>query len=41
MECYEHIAEPLEQQRLMQIVTDMMALRPRLNLGATYFRDSY
>lgn len=41
LECYEHIVDPLEQQRLMQVVTDIMARRPRLNLQANYFRDSY
>lgn len=41
MEAYEHITDPLEQQRLMQIVTDIMARRPRLNLQASYFVDSY
>jgi hypothetical protein len=41
METYEHISDPLEQQRLMQVVVDLMALRPRLNLSATYFMDSY
>lgn len=41
MEAYEHITDPLEQQRLMQIVTDLMARRPRLNLQASYFQDSY
>ena len=41
LECYEHIVDPLEQQRLMQIITDLMARRPRLNLQANYFRDSY
>ena len=41
MECYEHIVDPLEQQRLMQIITDISARRPRLNLTASYFRDSY
>ena len=25
----------------MQIVTDIMARRPRLNLNANYFKDSY
>ena len=37
MECYEHISDPLEQQRLMQTITDLMARRPRLNLKANYF----
>lgn len=41
MESYEHISDPLEQQRLIQIVVDMMSQRPRLNLDATYFKDSY
>lgn len=41
MEAYEHITDPLEQQRLMQIITDIMARRPRLNLQASYFVDSY
>jgi hypothetical protein len=41
MECYEHITDPLEQQKLMQIITDIMSRRPRLNLTANYFKDSY
>jgi len=41
LECYEHIVDPLEQQRLMQVVTDIMSRRPRLNLQANYFKDSY
>ncbi len=41
MECYEHLACPLEQQRLMQTITDIMALKPRLNLQANYFADAY
>ena len=41
MEAYEHITDPLEQQKTMQIVTDIMARRPRLNMQAHYFRDSY
>lgn len=41
LECYEHICDPLEQQRLMQAVTDLMARRPRLNLQANYFADAY
>lgn len=41
LECYEHVVDPLEQQRLMQVVTDIMSRRPRLNLQANYFRDSY
>jgi hypothetical protein len=41
LECYEHISDPVEQQRLCQIVTDLMARRPRLNLDDLYFQDSY
>jgi hypothetical protein len=41
MECYEHITDPVEQQKLMQIITNTMARRPRLNLNANYFRDAY
>ena len=41
METYEHISDPLEQQRLIQVVVDLMAQRPRLNLSASYFTDSY
>ncbi len=41
MEAYEHIVDPLEQQRLIQVVVDLMAQRPRLNLTASYFVDSY
>ncbi len=31
----------LEQQRLIQLIVDLMALRPRLNLNGTHFKDSY
>jgi hypothetical protein len=41
LECYEHVVDPLEQQKLMQIITDIGARRPRLNLTASYFKDSY
>ena len=41
LESYEHITDVLEQQRIIQIIVDTMALRPRLNLNATYFKDSY
>lgn len=41
MECYEHTADVLEQQRLIQVVVDEMAKRPRLNLAASHFKDSY
>lgn len=41
LECYEHISNPLEQQKVMQIITDQMARRPRLDLEGSYFGDSY
>lgn len=41
LQCYEHVCDPVEQQRLMQIITDTMARRPRLALEALYFKDSY
>jgi hypothetical protein len=41
LECYEHITSPLEQQKIMQTITDIMARRPRLNLQANYFVDAY
>lgn len=41
MECYEHITCPMEQQKLMQIITDIMSKRPRINLQASYFVDAY
>lgn len=41
LECYEHVCDPLEQQKLMQIITDIMARRPRLDLNASYFTDAY
>lgn len=41
MECYEHVCDPLEQQKLMQVITDYMSRRPRLNLNANYFIDAY
>ena len=41
MECYEHTCDTLEQQRLIQIVIDLMAKRPRMNLAANHFKDSY
>lgn len=41
MEAYEHITDPVEQQRFIQMVTDLMAERPRLNLDSCSFEDSY
>ena len=41
MECYDHTCDSLEQQRLIQIVVDLLAKRPRMNLAANHFKDSY
>ena len=41
LQVYEHTSDPLESVRILQIIADTMALRPRINLDATYFRDSY
>ena len=41
MECYQHVCDGLEQQRLIQIIIDLMAKRPRINFNANHFRDSY
>ena len=41
LECYEHTCDTLEQQRTIQILIDLMAKRPRINLAANHFRDSY
>lgn len=41
MEAYEHIVDPLEQQRFIQLIVDIMAERPRLNLDSCSFEDSY
>ena len=37
MEVYEHTYDPLESVRVLQIISDTMAIRPRMNLDATYF----
>jgi len=41
LEVYEHSCDPLESVRVLQIIVDTMAIRPRVNLEATYFRDCY
>jgi hypothetical protein len=41
LEAYEHTCDPLESVRVLQVIADTMAVRPRVNLEATYFRDSY
>ena len=41
LEVYENTCDPLEAVRLIQQISDVMAIRPRLNVEATYFNDSY
>jgi hypothetical protein len=42
LEAFEHICDPLEQQRVMQCMTDLMAQRPRIDHSrSAYFRESY
>ena len=41
LECYEHTFDTLEQQQLIQLIIDLMAKRPRINLEANTFIDSY
>ena len=41
LDCLEHTSDLLEQQRTIQIIIDLMAKRPRINLSANHFRDSY
>ena len=41
LECYEHTCDTLEQQRIIQLIVDLAGKRPRLNLAANTFSDSY
>ncbi len=41
LEVYEHTCDPLESVRVLQIIAYTMAIRPRINLDASYFKDSY
>ncbi len=41
LEVYEHVCDLVEQNRLIQLMTDLMARRPRFNLDAAYFRSAY
>lgn len=41
LECFEHTCDPLDQQRTIQILVDLMGRRPRMNFAANHFRDSY
>ena len=37
LDVYENVCDPLEQMRVIQRVTDVMATRPLLDLEASYF----
>jgi len=41
MEAYEHTCEPLENVRILQIIVDIMAQRPRLNVDSSMYVESY
>jgi len=41
MEAYEHILDPLEHIRTLQMIVDVMAQRPRLNMQSNFFDESY
>ena len=41
MEAYEHTSDPLESVRILQMIVDIMAHRPRLNLEASMYTESY
>ena len=42
LDAFEHICDPIEQFRLMQVITDVIGQRPKLDLNdAFYFRESY
>ena len=41
LEVFEHTIDPLESARIMQQIVDSMAIRPRLNLESTLYRESY
>jgi hypothetical protein len=41
IDVYENTCDPLESVRLIQIIADTMAVRPRINAEANYFKDSY
>ena len=41
LESYEHVYDPLESVRCLQMIVDLMAQRPRLNTEASMYKDSY
>ena len=41
LETYEHTFDPLESVRILQHIVDTMAVRPRLNMEATFYTEAY
>lgn len=41
MEVYEHTYDPLESMRILQIIVDLTVARPRLNMEASMYCESY
>ena len=41
LEAYENTYDPLESVRVLQQIVDTMGLRPRLNMEATFYTESY
>ena len=41
MEAFEHILDPLEYIRTLQIIVDVMAQRPIINVQSNLFDESY
>ena len=41
LEAYENTVDPLESVRVLQQIVDTMGLRPRLNMEATFYTESY
>lgn len=41
LEIYEHIVDPADRHAVAQRIVDIMAYRPRLDLDAPYFAESY
>lgn len=41
LESYEHIYDPLQSVRSLQMIVDIMAQRPRMNMDASFYSDSY
>lgn len=41
MEVYEHICDPLESNRVLQIIVDLIGQRPRLNMEAHMYAEAF